>query len=220
MKHATRTRPRRRPARRFGGAAARRGRRQGFDPERVPDGHLGLAGMRPAPNGSGPVLLCQARRARDDRRGSRVGPDALAALGAAAGVRTRRPPRWRRSATDDVARPVIRPRRGPGDVPSAGGRSPPPWGYVSIRSPRRRPAPSPVRSSMRMIGPGEPQRTPVHQRRVHGRGQRRPGRPGRSISRSTSHRCRGRRPRLPEVDGGIAFITRLRSELPGFASWR
>ena len=61
---------------------------KGFDPERVPDGHLGLAGMRARAERVGAEFSCTSTVGQGTTVEVQMGPDALAALEVAAGMRT------------------------------------------------------------------------------------------------------------------------------------
>ena len=60
---------------------------KGFDPERVPDGHLGLAGMRARADRVGAEFACASKPGDGTTVEVRMGPEALAALGTAAEIR-------------------------------------------------------------------------------------------------------------------------------------
>ncbi len=110
---------------------------KGFDPSTVPDGHLGLAGMRARAERVGAEFSCisaagRGRRSRyrwDRRHSQRWRPR----RGCGPAPRPTQPP----SATDDVGV-----HRHPAETGSrraslfASDRSAPPWGHVSVRPPR------------------------------------------------------------------------------------
>jgi nitrate/nitrite-specific signal transduction histidine kinase len=60
---------------------------KGFDPSHVPDGHLGLAGMRARAERVGAEFSCTSAEGQGTTVEVRIGSDALAALEAAAGMR-------------------------------------------------------------------------------------------------------------------------------------
>jgi signal transduction histidine kinase len=60
---------------------------KGFDPDRVPDGHLGLAGMRARADRVGAEFSCLSKPGDGTTVEVRMGPDALAELEAAAEMR-------------------------------------------------------------------------------------------------------------------------------------
>jgi PAS domain S-box-containing protein len=59
---------------------------KGFDPEQVPDGHLGLAGMRARAERVGAEFSCTSQPGDGTTVEVRLGPEALAGLDAAAGI--------------------------------------------------------------------------------------------------------------------------------------
>ena len=60
---------------------------KGFDPERVPDGHLGLAGMRARADRVGADFSCSSKPGDGTTVEVRMGPEVLAGLEAATGMR-------------------------------------------------------------------------------------------------------------------------------------
>ena len=110
---------------------------KGFDPSTVPDGHLGLAGMRARAERVGAEFSCISAAGRGTTVEVQMGSEALAALEAAAGMRPAPRPTQPPSATDDVGV-----HRHPAETGSrraslfASDPFPPPWGHVSVRPPR------------------------------------------------------------------------------------
>ena len=210
------TGPRRgRPRRRAASGCASRTTARASTRRRVPDGHLGLAGMRARAERIGATLhvsrACRARAPRSrsscpERRASRRPartPDRPAARG-------RRP-----SATDDVGGPPSfgrgRPRRCVRSAPRAagptmGGMHRPPAGTGAAPRPRRR---------RRRPGPREPGRAAGDRRPARRRRQRRAGRPGARPRAADQPGRRRRRSAPARARRRPRFIARLRAAAPG-----
>ncbi len=95
---------------------------KGFDPRQVPDGHLGLAGMRARADRMGGTLSVTSKPGAGTTIEVDVGEAAIAAMTVSAAmvdepIRAPCRPNRRPSATFDVVVCVVRPRRGLGDRP-------------------------------------------------------------------------------------------------------
>ena len=194
---------------------------KGFDPATVPDGHLGLAGMRARADRVGATFACESRPGsghlhRGRARARRVGRAAGGRRGRRRDdARSRARRRRRRSATDDVAQDrSFRPGRARSKVAFADAVA-----AGTIRPcPNPRPAPidgSVSSSSTRTTASGRasPACWPSATTCRSSAAQAWPGRPW-----TLACECRPDvvvvDPRLPEVDGGLDFIAGLRARCP------